>query len=268
MQSARQFGNALILALLSTGLVLGGISLSLVEFSRAAPPPTTESLVSSPIPLTATATLPPPLESPTPTQTASLTATVPPPTFCPIPSNWTGIAVQAGDTLESLATQYRISSGELKQGNCLLVDNLVQGSILYVPQVPPNTVAACNPGAVGWVFNYIVQGGDTFYRIATSYYTSTTLLKQVNCRSSDLVFAGERLWVPNVSTRTPTPTVPPFAATFTPFPTEPLTQTALPFTLTPEPTNTNPAPTATIPPSATTAPTVTPSLTAFPIPSP
>jgi LysM repeat protein len=268
MQSARQFGNALILGLLSVGLVLGGLSLSLVEFSRSAPPPTVESLVSSPIPLTATATLPPPLESPTSTIVASPTATIPPPASCSIPSNWIAIAVQAGDTLESLANKYRISAEDLKKGNCLLVNNLVQGSLIYIPAVPANTAVVCSPGAMGWVFNYTVQSGETFYRIAINHYTTAALLKQVNCRTSDLLYVGEKLWVPNVPTRTPTSTLQPFAPTFTPYPTEPLTETALPHTLTPVPTNTIPAPTATIPPSATTAPTVTPSLTAFPIPSP
>jgi LysM repeat protein len=267
MQSARQFGNALILALVSTGLVLGGLSLSLVEFSRTAPPASTPSLLPSPVPLTATATLPPPVQSATSTSAPSATSTFPPPVACSIPAGWIGIYVQASDTLESLARQYRISSDQLNAGNCLLANNLVPGSVIYVPPVAPNTVAACVPGAVGWVNSYIVQSGDTIFRIAINHYTTASLLKQVNCRTSDQIFGGDKLWVPNVATRTPTPTLKPFEPTFTLFPTDPLTETALPFTVTPSPTTTPPPPPPTITPSATTAPSATPSLTAFPTPT-
>jgi LysM repeat protein len=262
MASARQFGNALLLALISTMLVLGGLSLSLVEFAKPAPPTSTDIVLPSPLPLTATATLPPPLVSPTPTNTPVSTDTPPPPASCQIPINWIATTVRPGDTLESIAARYRMTAEDLRQANCLLTNSVPQGSTIYVPSVSTSTVAVCRPGAVGWVKSYRVQPNDTFFRIALNHYTTAALLKQVNCRSSDIVYVGELLWVPNVSTRTATPSLAPNAATFTPFPTEPLTETALPFTLSPEPTDTIPAATPT--PSSTTAPTLTVSPTAFP----
>ncbi len=268
MNSLRQFGNALVLGLLSIGLVLGGLSLSLVEFSQPAPPASTASLLPSPLPLTATATLPPPLVSPTATNTATPSNTPSPPPSCQIPGGWSAITVQPGDTLESIAARYRMSADELRQANCLLTNNVLQGSIIYVPFTPTITVAACVPGAAGWVKSYRVQPGDTFYRIAINHYTTASLLKQVNCRTSDVLYAGELLWVPNVSTRTPTATLPPNVNTFTPQPTDPLTETALPFTLTPEPTNTTPPDTSTPSPVPTPVPSLTASPTEFPSPIP
>lgn len=266
MRALRQFGSALTLALISAGLVLGSLSLSLVEFAPAAQRTSTDVLLPSPALLTATATLPPPLESPTATVTQPPTNTPPPPPSCQPPLNWYPIQVQLDDTLESIAARYRVSADELRAGNCLPTNNLVPGSSIYVPPVATSTAAVCVPGAVGWVKNYRTQASDTFYRIASYYGISYTLLMKVNCRTSSMLFAGELLWVPDIPTRTPTPTLVPGGPTFTPPPTLPFTETALPFTLTPQPTNTPIPPTPTPIPTDTPQPTLTSSPTAFPTP--
>jgi LysM repeat protein len=118
---------------------------------------------------------------------------------------------------------------------------------------------ACSAGAAGWIKSYVVKSGDTIYAIATNHYTTAGLLKTVNCRTSDLIFSGEVIWVPNVATRTPNPTSLP-GVTVTPRPTDPLTETALPYTATIMPSNTP------IPPTLTQIPLVTapPTITAFP----
>ena len=102
----------------------------------------------------------------------------------------------------------------------------------------------------GWVKNYVVKSGDTLFRIALSYSTTTAALQGANCKgSSTAINVGEVLWVPNVPPQTPGVTViPPFGSP-TPAPTEPLTETALPFTASPSPTLT---------PSPTHTPTLTP----------
>ncbi|NOH04252.1 MAG: LysM peptidoglycan-binding domain-containing protein [Chloroflexi bacterium] len=157
---------------------------------------------------------------------------------------------QAGDTLESLAARYRIGSDQLKSANCLAVDSLIPGTALFVPPAPTSTVAACIPGAVGWVKSYVVKAGDTLYSIATNHYTTVATLRGVNCKTSDRIYPGETLWVPRVATRTPVPTPLP-GSTVTPHPTDPLTETALPFTATIEPSATS------VPNTPTTAPTPT-----------
>ncbi|HLF75791.1 MAG TPA: hypothetical protein VI524_15645, partial [Anaerolineales bacterium] len=73
--------------------------------------------------------------------------------------------------------------------------------------------------------------------------------------SSTIIYAGQRLWVPNVPTRTPIPGV----TTVPDFPTS--TNTSAPVETTPAPTFTEPppatwttAPTTSLPPTATSTP--------------
>ena len=269
MQNLRDFGNALVVALISIGLMVGALSISLVEFSPEVTPTAANNPIFSPAPLTATSTLPPTLtptlglESPTPSITSTFTSTVTPPASCLPPAGWGQIIIRPGDTLDIIAARHRTSKDELRRANCLLIDNLVAGTILYAPTVATITPAVCNTGAAGWAKNHIVKPGETFYSIATNYYITANLLKSVNCRASDLLYAGEALWVPNVPTRTPYPTPLP-GSTVTPYPTDPLTETALPFTVTVMPSDTPVPPTATEIPTATAIPTFTASPTPFP----
>jgi LysM repeat protein len=241
----RGLGSALVVALISVGLMVGALSISLVEFAPQATPTATNSLFPTPVLLTVTETASPTLtptlglESPTPSITPTFTNTALPPVSCLPPIGWGQIVIQAGETLDSIAVRYRVNKDQLRSANCLLTDNLVAGSILYVPPVAPNTPALCSPGAAGWVKGYIVKPGDTIYAIATNHYTTAGLLKSVNCRTSDLIRVGEILWVPNVATRTSAPYPTPLpGSTVTPYPTVPFTETALPYTLTPVPTDT------------------------------
>lgn len=262
MQGLRDLGNALVVALISVGLMIGALSISLVEFVPEAAPTATSNLLPSPAPLTATSTLPPTLtatlglESPTPTNTAT------PPASCQPPFGWIfQITIQVGDTLDSIAARYRVSKDELRSANCLLSDVLIPGSKLYVPPAPTSTPRICIPGAVGWVNNYIVRPGDSLYRIGYNHYTSLESMRIVNCRLSDTIYPGDRLWVPNIATRTPIPTSLP-GVTVTPYPTDPLTETAIPFTETSIPSSTP------VTPTPTTIPTDTPVPSPIPIDTP
>lgn len=264
MRGMRDFGNALVAALLSIGLTLGALSISLVGFIPEEAPAPTQALILSPVPVTATNTFSPTSTSlaavDTPTWTATIAFT--PPASCQPPAGWVAIIIQAGDTLDSIAARYRTSKDLIKNGNCLVIESLVAGKIIYVPPAPTSTIAACNQGASGWIRNYVVRPGDTFYNIAARYGTNANLIKAVNCRISDIIYSGETLWVPNVPTRTPTFTpLPGITYTAAPLLTEPFTQTVLPFTATFAPTQTP------VPPTATSIPTQTASPTAFPTPT-
>lgn len=264
MRDMREFGNALVAALLSIGLTLGALSISLVGFVPEDAPTPTQALVLSPVPVTATNTFPPTLTpaSAVNTPTSTPTDTIIPPTSCQPPTGWIPINIQAGDTLDSIAARYRTSKDLLKNANCLVIESLIAGKAIYVPPAPTSTAAICVQGASGWIKNYIVRPGDTFYNIGSRYGASANLIKFVNCRVSDLIYSGEFLWVPNVATRTPTFTpLPGITYTAAPLLTEPFTQTVLPFTVTPVPTQTS------VPPTATPVPTQTASPTAFPTPT-
>ena len=250
MQSLRPFGTAILIAVISLGLVLGGLSLALSETYTPAPATQTLELASAPAAggFTQTPLILPPLnQSPAPTATPGS------PTACPVPAGWVGVVVGPGDTLESLALRYGTSAQTLMQANCLAGTTLMAGAIVYVPPAAPSspspiaTLYVVSPyptrtlipcGApYGWV-RYTVQPGDTLYHIATSYGITTSELQSANCLgSSTTIRIGQLLWVPYLPTRTPTYGPPLFTPTFEP--TQPFTETVLPLTDTPEPKGTD-----------------------------
>jgi len=272
MRGMRGFGNAFITALLSIVLTIGALSISLVGFIPEAELLPTATAPISLLPVTATNTFLPTL---TPlvavdTLTSTATNTLLPSISCPQPAGWISSMVQAGDTVDSLANRYRVSREIFIANNCLIGnEGLITGKIIYVPPAPTSTIAACIPGAAGWIPGHVVRSGDTFYNIGARYGYSSSQIKSVNCRTSDLIFLGEVLWVPNIPTRTPTNTPPP-GITFTAaaLQTEPFTQTVLPFTATYVPTQTPIPATSTTVPSPTAVPTQTASPTAFPTNTP
>jgi LysM repeat protein len=265
MQVVRQLGGGLIYGLVSVVLVVGGLSLALAEHTPSTLHTPTSSLPAAPQTLTPTQAG----FTEIPTWTASPTQTPLPPTNCPPPPGWTLVAVQPGDTLESLAARYQTTADQVRQGNCLLTSSLAVGYGIYVPYIPPQfqptLVILCGP-LPGWVRNYIVQPGDDLFRIALRYGTSTADLQRANCITNpNAIPVGLQLWVPNVPTITPGITYIPEFNTQTEVPTEPLTLTPLPFTATIEPTFTN------VPNTATSIPTSIPptaTITAFPTATP
>jgi len=260
MKPLRQLGVGITIGLISAILVIGGIFLSLAETfpSLATPtqiPPTlqlnfptiTPSLVSA--------------QSETPTATATGTPTTvlasSSPTVCaPPPAGWIQISVTAGDTVYSIAQRYRTTTEILSAANCLSSLELPGGYTLLVPPVPATvTVIPCGP-PTGWVRAYIVQPGDNLFRISISYGTTVPQLQRANCMGSSItIFSGQRLWVPNVPTRTPGITTVPEIPTATPSQTstsEPIATTEVP-TFTP-----SQIPTTEHPPTPTASFTVVP----------
>ncbi|HSL46268.1 MAG TPA: LysM peptidoglycan-binding domain-containing protein [Anaerolineales bacterium] len=258
MQALRQLGVGVIIAIASVILVLGGIFLSLAE---TLPAPATPTQIPPTLPLsfptpTATETVLVTVETVTETTTASPTATIMvlQPTTCTPPTGWVKVTTSSSDTIYSLAQRYKTSAESLSAANCLTSFDVPVGFALYVPPVPTVTVIPCGPPA-GWVRGYTVQRGDTLYRIALSYGLTFTQLQRANCMgSSTTIYSGQRLYVPNIPTRTPVPGV-----TVVPdFPTE----TSIPTITSIPPTNT---PTDPPPPTATDPPTPIPTFTNTPV---
>jgi len=226
MQALRQLGIGVIIAIFSVVLVLGGIFISLAE---TLPPPATPTQIPPTFPQsfpTPTATILAILPSETLTALPSETASALPtasqtsllPTSCTPPSGWIRITVTTGDTVYSLAQRYKTSAENLSAANCLSAVEVPAGYALYVPPVPTVTVIPCGPPA-GWVKNYIVQPGDTLFRIALSYNLTYPQLQRANCMgSSTTIYTGQRLWTPNIPTRTPVPGIT-IVPTNTPLPT-------------------------------------------------
>ena len=224
MQTLRQLGGGVIIAIVSVILVIGGIFLSLAE---TLPPPSTPTQIpptfpeSFPTPTATTIGLPttdtPALtQTELPTVTASLAIALGSPTSCTPPLGWILVTTRSGDTVYSLAQRYKTTPENLNAANCLTSADLPVGTALYVPPVPTVTVIPCGP-PFGWVRNYIVQPGDTLFRIALAYNITYPQLQRANCMgSSTTIYTGQRLWVPNVPTRTPLPGVTIVPTTVTP----------------------------------------------------
>jgi LysM repeat protein len=288
MSHLRQVLFGIGAALLSVSIVLGSFSLALTEgMERVAflPSPTdseTSLLLPSPVlPLLRTATQ---TESPTPTQTsgpiskvtatttllptftpsATATSTATPLTDCPVPAGWVTLQIQPGDTLKNLAEKYNSTEQALMQANCLIVETLIPGTLIYVPTLVPTSQpepSRCGAPS-GWVI-YTVQTGDTLYRLSRELGVSVAQLQNANCLgSSTLIRNGQSLYVPRLPSRpapsSPTPTQVTNTPTIQPSPTmTPVTPT---LTATDQP----PVPTSTIPPTPSPAPTEAPPSTEEP----
>lgn len=272
MNTLKQGLTGVLIALFSLAIVVGGAALSLSETGgRARPRPITATPTASPG-LPALTIVSPTLPPPSPT------VTIPPlPTTCPPPAGWLRYTVRAGDTLERLAALYQVSPETLAQANCLVTTTLLPGSLLYLPPRPTRTPIPCGPPA-GWTV-YVVQPGDTLYRISQAYGIKPSELQFANCLGgSTLIRVGQKLYVPPWATRTPTftltslssqtPTVLALTATATPTHSQtniPLLSTST-FTFTFTPTNTasstwtmtwTATPTGTFTETATSSPTAT-----------
>ncbi len=289
MKEFRQVLLGILAALVSVTLLVGSLSLTLMEGGLRqafAPSMTFTSTIISVQTLTASPFIsvtagPSPIISLTPipsyTPTAPFGAVV-----CSYPSGWTPITVLPGDTLDVLAATYNTSVESLIAGNCLVSSMLFPTMILYVPGLLPTpTPTSCLPPP-GWVY-YTVQSGDTLYHLALEFGVTIRQLQNANCMGdSDRIRAGQQLYVPNVPTHTPevtftpvppppdtpTPTFPPPPDTPTPTEYIPPTDTPTnppPPTDTPTPTATDtPVPTATQTPTPTDTPVPTPTVTVGP----
>jgi len=222
MQSLRQLGGGVIIAIVSVLLVIGGISLALAETlpAQATPtllPPTislnfptatfTPSLMfaeTGTITATATATLPG-----ISTDTAFATNTLFVQASCNTPAGWIPVTVTTSDTVYSLAQRYKTSPENLGTANCLSSYDVPVGFVIYVPPVVATvTVVPCGP-LPGYVRRYVVQRGDTLSSIARLYGIPYTTLQRANCMgSSTTIYAGQLLWVPNIIIPTRFPTIP------------------------------------------------------------
>ena len=229
MRLFRQGLSGLLVGLISFGLVIGGLSLSLMEGPKKTVNPlanTPTALILMPATYTNTPALSPaPGLSQTPsrtfTQTSHPTAslTPAPPTTCPAPSNWEPYTVQFGDSLGQLAQTYQTTIEAINRGNCLLTANLLPDTILYLPHLAATETMTstitltqvtldhnCHPPK-GWV-TYVIQRGDTLIRLSKVYNVTLADLQAANCMgSSTILVYGQNLYVPFANTVSPpTPT--------------------------------------------------------------
>jgi LysM repeat protein len=136
--------------------------------------------------------------TPDPDQSNSQTQSPASQITCESPQGWMPIIVASGQTLDKIAGQYKISPESLKKANCLTDNNIKVGIIIFVPAAPVTDQTNPQCGPPAGWYVYTVQSGDTLYGIATASGTTVDQLKYANCLTGNNIFVGQRLYVPNI----------------------------------------------------------------------
>jgi len=126
--------------------------------------------------------------------------------------------VRAGDTLGGLAVRYRTTISAIMRANGLSrADYIRIGQRLWIPSGEPSTptpdptpTATPSPAPTSTPvpeegFWYTVRSGDTLGAIAARYGTTTSALVAANkLRNANIIYVGQRLWIPGGSQPAPT----------------------------------------------------------------
>lgn len=103
--------------------------------------------------------------------------------------------IQAGDSLESVASRLGILPDELKKLNGLADSTLRPGGFLIVPS---NTDQPSNKGDQ----TYLVKKGDNMYQIAREYQVDYPFLLVYNgLTEKDYIYPGEEIKIPSKNAR-------------------------------------------------------------------
>lgn len=268
----RELVTGLLAALVSILIIGGSLFISFAENSSeiafAFTTTHTQTLTGSPTVIVQTPKPGEPSLTPSPTALPPTPTTIATTASCQFPFEWIAIMVNQGDTLDSLAVTYQTTPETLMEANCLLIETLRPGSQLFVPKpgetltpkkiTPRPSATPCLGPPSSWV-EYTIRSGDTLFSLSQAYDVSISAIQAANCMgSSTIIKTGEKIWLPNVPTKTPatSPTgTPTQTLTPTATPTESNTATATP---TDGPTGTStPTPTDTATPTSTSTPTAT-----------
>jgi len=108
--------------------------------------------------------------------------------------------VDHGDSLQTIASQYGVSVGEIKTANHLSSNVLKEGRLLSIPVKSGNK----SGGVVPETFvtrtksSHVVQPGETLSKIARQYSVSRSTLQSANhIRNPDLLVVGQNLTIPD-----------------------------------------------------------------------
>ncbi len=106
--------------------------------------------------------------------------------------------VNWGDSLNSIALEYGTTTETIVAANRLEdADLIAVGQRLMIPAAAPATLTAAPPDVSG---THTVTAGENLYRVSLLYGVTTTQLMAVNSLlSTDQIYAGQELAIPNAS---------------------------------------------------------------------
>ncbi len=149
--------------------------------------------------------LSPATSTPTPSPIAPV-ATATTQVNAPVPSNI--YIIQPGDTLNRIAARFNTTTATLAQLNGITNPNTIyygqrliipvagQEGTINEPQPPAPTATIQAP--VTEPTTYVVQRGDTLFKIAVRYNVTVSRLAEANgIRNTNLVYVGQRLVIPS-----------------------------------------------------------------------
>ena len=101
--------------------------------------------------------------------------------------------VKRGDTLWGISNQYGVNVSDLARINNVTADTLKVGMVLTIPSSSGN-----NPDNM---FMYTVKKGDSLWNISKVYSTSVEEIKRINNLTSNTLYIGQVIRIPEMYTK-------------------------------------------------------------------
>jgi LysM repeat protein len=119
--------------------------------------------------------------------------------------------VKPGESLTGIAAQYGVTVAQLATANGLSWNAWVYvGQVLTIPGSGGGATTTPPASAGTATTVYVVQPGDTLFSVALRYGTTVEAIKTANGLSGDMIYSGQRLYVPGTvgTNNIPSPVVP------------------------------------------------------------
>ena len=101
--------------------------------------------------------------------------------------------VKAGDTLWGISNQYGVNVSDLAALNNVTAETVKVGQVLVIPNK-----SGTNPDNM---FMYTVKKGDSLWNLARTYGTSVEEIKRINYLTSNNLYIGQVLRIPEMYTK-------------------------------------------------------------------